>query len=169
MVNQYLKLLEGTNTKACLKTEQLAFYINAYNINAIKIVLTGYPRIDSIKDMGSIFESVWSRPVCKIDGKLLSLGEIENKIIRPRFHDPRIHFAINCASKSCPPLRSEPYSGKSLDRQLDLAARAFINSPRSNYLRGNMLYLSKIFDWYAGDFENWLLPIKEKLPQPPRT
>ena len=165
-VDRYRKLLEQTDTRTLAGNERLAFYINAYNINAIKIVLTGYPGIHSIKDRGSIFGSVWSRQVFTNGGKPLSLDEIENKIIRPGFHDPRVHFAVNCASKSCPPLRSEPYSGKLLDLQLDSAARAFLNNPRSNYLRGNTLFVSKILDWYAGDFRDGVLAFVMKYANP---
>jgi hypothetical protein len=83
----------------------------------------------------------------------MSLDELEHKIIRPRFQDPRIHFAVNCASKGCPPLLSEPYLGNALERQLDTATRAFINDPKSNRLTGETLYVSKIFDWYQADFK----------------
>lgn len=154
-VNRYLKLLEATKTKDLSKNKRLAFYINAYNINAIKVVLTGYPGIHSIKDMGSIFRSVWTKKVFVIDGKPVSLDDIESGVRSPEFHDPRVHFAINCASKSCPPLESEPYEGDTLDRRLDASAKAFINDPHSNFLKGNTLYLSKIFDWYSKDFKRW--------------
>lgn len=156
-VDRYLKLLEAVKPRELSRNEQLAFYINAYNINAIKIVLTGYPGLHSIKDMGSILGSVWGKKVFTIDGKPVSLDDIESKARGPGFHDPRVHFAINCASQSCPPLRPEPYEGDSLDRRLDSSAAAFINNPRSNYLKGNTLNLSKIFDWYSGDFKNWFL------------
>jgi len=84
----------------------------------------------------------------------LSLDNIEHDIIRPRFRDPRIHFAVNCASKSCPPLRSEPYRGKDLERQLDEMTKAFINDQSKNYLKGDTLYASSIFKWYSEDFHD---------------
>ncbi len=165
-VNRYLDVLERTHTPDLPKNEQLAFYINAYNVKAIKLVLMGYPGIKSIKEMGSVLSSPWKKQLCKIDGKLMSLDDIENQIVRPRFQDPRTHFALNCASKSCPPLLSEPYRGDVLDRQLDSSARTFINNPQSNYLKGNTLYVSKIFHWYEGDFKEGVLGFFMKFAEP---
>ncbi len=165
-VNQYLEQLERTHTQDLSSNEQLAFYINAYNVKTIKLVLMGYPGIKSIKEMGSVWSSPWRKQLCKIDGKLMSLDDIENQIVRPRFQDPRTHFALNCASKSCPPLLSEPYRGDVLDRQLDSSSRAFINNPQRNYLKGNTLYVSKIFDWYAGDFKEGVFGFFMKFAEP---
>ena len=102
-LDRYLQILEGTNTESLSHNEQFAFYINAYNAWTIKLVLTGYPGIESIKDLGGFFTSPWKKSIARIDGKVLTLDQIENDILRPRFADPRVHFAINCASKSCPP------------------------------------------------------------------
>jgi len=95
--------------------------------------------------------------MCRIDGKIITLDDIEHNILRPRFKDPRVHFAINCAAKSCPPLRSEPYYGGELDQQLEEMASAFINDPSKNRLEGNTLYVSKIFDWFEEDFNGDIL------------
>ena len=111
-LDQYLDVLEKTDSKKLSRNEQFAFYINAYNAWIIKLVLSGYPGIKSIKDLGSFFQSPWKKKLCRIDGKTLTLDDIEHKILRPRFQDPRVHFAINCASKSCPPLLSDPYRGR---------------------------------------------------------
>jgi len=151
-LDQYLKILEGVDTKGLSRDEQFAFYINAYNAWTIKLLLTGYPGVKSIKDLGSFFSSPWKKKICRIDGKIITLDDIEHNILRPRFKDPRVHFAINCAAKSCPPLRSEPYHGGELDQQLDEMASAFINDPSRNRLEGNTLYVSKIFDWFEEDF-----------------
>lgn len=156
-LDQYLLQLERTNTSALTPNDQLAFYINAYNAWTIKLVLGSYPGIKSIKDVGTIFSSPWAKKICRIDGKILSLDDIEHGIIRPRFRDPRIHFAVNCASKSCPPLASEPYRGVSLDAQLDAAARNFINDSARYRLDGNKLHVSMIFKWYASDFKDGVL------------
>jgi hypothetical protein len=118
-LDPYLNLLEETNIQDLPKNEQLAFYITAYNARAIKQVLTGCPRISSIKDTGSLWSSPWKKELSRIDGKPVGLDEIENQIIRPRFQDPRVHFPLNCASKSCPPLLSEPSGGYVPYRQLD--------------------------------------------------
>ena len=151
-LEQYLKVLEKTDTKTLSRNEQFAFYVNAYNAWTIKLILSGYPGIKSIKDLGSLFKSPWKKKICRIDGKIITLDDIEHNILRPRFKDPRVHFAINCAAKSCPPLRSEPYSGGELDQQLDEMTRAFINDLESNRLEGHTLYVSSIFKWFAEDF-----------------
>ncbi len=153
-LDQYLRILEGTNTKSLSHNEQFAFYINAYNAWTIKLVLSGYPGIESIKDLGGFFTSPWKKSIARIDGKVMTLDHIENDILRPRFADPRVHFAINCASKSCPPLQSKPYRGDILDQQLTEVTEAFINDPHRNRLEGNTLYVSKIFKWYSEEFDN---------------
>ena len=151
-LDQYLKVLEGTYAKALSRNEQFAFYINAYNAWTIKLILAGYPGVKSIKDLGSFFKSPWKKKICRIDGEVITLDRIEHGILRPRFKDPRVHFAINCAARSCPPLRPEPYQGAILDQQLDGMASAFINDPSNNHLEENTLYVSKIFDWFEEDF-----------------
>ena len=153
-LDQYLKLLEKTDSDNLSGNEQFAFYINAYNVWTIKLILSGYPGVKSIKDLGNIFKSPWKKKICRIDGDVITLDDIEHKILRPRFKDPRVHFAINCAALSCPPLISEPYRGDTLDRQLDHSVRAFINNPQRNYLEDNTLYISKIFKWFPEDFNN---------------
>ena len=153
-LDQYLKLLEKTDSDNLSGNEQFAFYINAYNAWTIKLILSGYPGVKSIKDLGNIFKSPWKKKICRIDGEVITLDDIEHKILRPRFKDPRVHFAINCAALSCPPLISEPYRGDTLNRQLDHSARAFINNPQRNYLEDNTLYISKIFKWFPEDFKN---------------
>lgn len=152
-LNQYLSTLEKTDTKALSRNEQFAFYINAYNAWTVKLILTGYPGVESIKDLGSFFRSPWKKKIARIDGNVITLDDIEHNILRPRFKDPRVHFAINCAAKSCPPLRSGPYRGGGLDQQLDEMTSAFINDSLRNRLEGNKLYVSKIFDWFEEDFK----------------
>jgi hypothetical protein len=101
-----------------------------------------------------LFSSPWKKKIARIDGQLLSLDQIEHDILRKRFKDARVHFAVNCASKGCPPLQEQPFTGSRLDSQLDQAARDFINSSRFNRLEGDTLYISKIFDWFAEDFDD---------------
>lgn len=153
-LDQYLKVLENVDSKSLSGNEQFAFYINAYNAWTIKLILSGYPGIKSIKDLGNILTSPWEKKICRIDGDVITLDDIEHHILRPRFKDPRVHFAINCASLSCPSLASEPYVGNSLNRQLNDAATAFINNPQRNYLEGNTLYVSRIFKWFGKDFND---------------
>jgi hypothetical protein len=153
-LDQYLSVLEKTDTKALARSGQFAFYINAYNAWTIKLILSAYPGIKSIKVLGSLLKSPWKKKIARIDGEVLTLDNIEHDILRPRFKDPRIHFAVNCASKSCPPLRSEPYRGDVLDRQLTEMTESFINDPARNHLEGNTLYVSSIFKWYSEDFND---------------
>ena len=153
-LDQYLKFLEKTDTKTLFRNEQFAFYINAYNAWTIKLILNAYPDLKSIKDLGSLFKSPWKKKIARIDQDVISLDNIEHDILRPRFKDPRVHFAVNCAAKSCPPLRSEPYQEEVLNKQLTEMTEAFINDPESNRIEGNTLYVSSIFKWYAEDFED---------------
>ncbi|MBW1734041.1 MAG: DUF547 domain-containing protein [Deltaproteobacteria bacterium] len=150
-LDRYLEVLEQVDSEALSRDDRFAFYINAYNAWTIKLILTGYPDVKSIKDLGSFFRSPWKKKICRIDGEVISLDQIEHGILRPRFKDPRVHFAINCAAKGCPPLRSVPYEGTNLDQQLDEMAAAFINDPSRNRLERNTLYASRIFDWFEED------------------
>lgn len=136
---------------------RLAYWINAYNAWVLREVVDHYP-IESITKIGAIPYSAFFVNRVTLGGKKMTLRSLENDIIRARFHDPRIHFAINCASLSCPPLAPHVYRADSLDRQLDEAARAFINDNRNVTLDegGRKIVLSKIFDWYAADFKNYL-------------
>ncbi len=132
--------------------ERLAFYINAYNILAIKMVIDNEP-LDSIKDAGSLFTSVWKTPAGVIAGKTVSLDEIEHKILRP-MGEPRIHMAIVCASVSCPDLRNEPYAADKLDDQLDSQTIGFLtNGAKGLRQAGQTIHISKIFRWFEEDFE----------------
>ncbi len=131
--------------------EQLAFYINAYNILAIKTVIDHWP-VESIKDVGSFLKSVWKKEAGIIGGKKISLSEIEHEILRP-MGDPRIHMAIVCASVSCPDIRNEPYTAKKLNQQLDDQAKKFLSNPQKGLsLDENIYRTSKIFDWFEKDF-----------------
>lgn len=153
-LDQYLKVLENVDSKSLSRDEQFAFYINAYNAWTIKLILSGYPGIKSIKELGNILKTPWKKKICRIDGDVITLDDIEHHILRPRFKDPRVHFAINCAALSCPPLWSQPFIGNTLDRQLDDATRVFINNSKRNYLDGETLYASKIFNWFGKDFND---------------
>jgi len=131
--------------------EKLAFWINTYNILAIKVVIDHAP-LASIRDVGSFFSPVWKKPAGMIAGKQRSLHEVEHQILR-NMGEPRIHFAIVCASVSCPDLRRESYRAATLDAQLDDQTRRFLNTPdKGMKISGNNIYISKFFDWIAEDF-----------------
>jgi hypothetical protein len=135
------------------REEALAYWINLYNAATLQLVLGGYP-VDSIKDLGNLIRTPWKRKVVKVEGLALSLDEIENDIIRPRFGDPRIHFALNCAAIGCPPLLDAAYLPDRLDAQLERQTQLFLGDPKRNGVDAEegKLYLSKIFDWYEEDF-----------------
>lgn len=151
-LDQYLQGLEQVDAERLPREEQFAFYINAYNAWTIKLILTGIPGVKSIKDLGSLLQSPWKKEFVRIHGKTLSLDDIEHAILRPRFKDPRVHFAIVCASKSCPPLIAEPYRGATLDAQLTRVTSDFLNDPANSKLEGNSLRASSIFKWFGEDF-----------------
>jgi len=133
------------------RDEQLAFYINAYNILALKTVADHWP-LDSIKDVGNLLSPVWDKPAGDLGGKSVSLGEVEHKILRP-MGEPRIHLAIVCASVSCPDLRDEPYTAAKLSAQLDEQAKRFLdNSGKGLLVDKDKIRVSQIFDWFEQDF-----------------
>ncbi|WP_299982930.1 DUF547 domain-containing protein [Desulfobacula sp.] len=161
LLDEYLAILSHTDAKSLSKNNRFAFYINAYNAFTIKLVLTKYPDINSIKEIGGFFSNPWNKKFILLQKKTVSLDYIEHKIIRPKFKDPRVHFAINCASKSCPPLRDEPYKGETLENQLNDQTREFINDKKNNFIKGDTLFVSKIFKWFEADFsDNSLMFIK---------
>ena len=151
-LDRYLEILEQVDPEKLPRKEQFAFYANTYNAWTIKLILSGYPGVTSIKDLGTLLKSPWKKEIVRIDESVVSLDHVEHKILRPRYQDPRVHFAINCAAKSCPPLRPEPFSGNILDQQLDDSTRSFINDPKSFRLENNELYVSRIFKWFSEDF-----------------
>ncbi len=133
---------------------QLAFLINAYNAWTVELILTKYPDIDSIKELGGLFSSAWDKSFISLLGKTLSLNDIEHTLIRGRegYNDPRIHFALNCASIGCPALREEAYTGAMLEQQLAQQTQRFLADSSRNYVKGDTVYLSAIFKWYGDDF-----------------
>ena len=141
------------------KDNQLAFLINAYNVFTVALILTKYPGLDSIKDLGSFFSSPWKKKFIKLLGQTRSLDDIEHKLIRGsgRYNDPRIHFAVNCASIGCPALRAEAYTGDQIDSQLHDQTRQFLSDSSRNRFENGQLEVSPIFKWYREDFEkSWL-------------
>lgn len=156
-LNSYLKLLSENhpNAKNWSRNEQLAYWINAYNAFTVKLITKYYP-VKSIKDIKKgvpFVNTVWDIKFIKIESATYDLNNIEHSIIRPKFNDPRIHFAVNCASGSCPSLLNEAYTAKRLDEQLDKVARSFLADKSKNKIASaSKAELSKIFSWYKGDF-----------------
>ena len=158
----YLSHLAATDPDAITNDlDRLAFWINAYNAFTLQVICDNYP-VKSINDLhfGGLYvgtvtnKTIWDRDFIVINGNKLSLNHIEHEIIRPRFRDPRVHFALVCASKSCPALRSEAFEGQSLEHQLDEQTREFFAETEKNRfdVKNQVAHLSKILKWYAGDF-----------------
>ncbi len=156
--SKYLDLLSKNHPsdKNWNRNEQMAYWINAYNAFTIKLICNYYP-VKSIKDIkkGIPFVSdTWAIDFIKIEGKTYNLNNIEHGILRPKYDDPRIHFAVNCASASCPKLQQEAFTADKLDAQLDAAAKTFINDGIRNKITSSKKGdVSKIFTWFAGDFK----------------
>ncbi|MFZ7124594.1 MAG: DUF547 domain-containing protein [Desulfobacterales bacterium] len=167
LLDTYLDHLAAVEVGQLPANEQFAFYVNAYNAWTIKLILTGWPGVESIKELGSLFRSPWKKNFVRLRSGMVSLDHIEHEILRPRFQDPRVHFAVNCASIGCPPLYPEPFTAERLDAQLDDATRSFINDPGYNRLENGTLFVSSIFKWYAEDFEGGVLPFFLKYADGP--
>jgi len=139
------------------QAQRRAFLINAYNAYTVELILTRYPKLLSIRDLGSLFSSPWKQSFFMLLGEKQSLDGIEHGLLRGAadFDEPRIHFAVNCASVGCPALRPEAYRAEILDEQLEDQTRRFFSDRTRNRFdaAGTTLYLSRILDWYAEDFE----------------
>ncbi|HEX5678595.1 MAG TPA: DUF547 domain-containing protein, partial [Alcanivorax sp.] len=182
-LNQYLQRLSDVDMETFddfSDDQKLAFLINAYNAFTVKLILKQESRPDSIRDIGSIFSGPWSQRFFTLLGKERTLDELEHQMIRgnPALMDPRIHFAVNCASVGCPALRPEAYTGEKLDAQLADSTRRFLSDRRRNRYDADseVLRVSSIFDWYEEDFEDsagslgdYLLQYADILALPPRT
>lgn len=159
-LDEYLKKISAISRHSFddfSEQQQLAFLINTYNGYQLKQVIDHYP-LKSIKDVGSFFSSPWSKEFFTLFGNPASLDYVEHQLIRQMFEEPRIHFAVNCASISCPPLANEAYQAAKLETQLETAAFNFLQDKQANYLEGETVYLSKIFDWYEEDFTGGVIP-----------
>lgn len=151
-LSRYVDELEAASPSDLDEPAALAYWINLYNATTVELVLSHYP-VDSIKDIGGFLRSPWNKKLVVVEGEKLSLNAIENEIIRERFADARIHFALNCASVGCPPLAREAYRGATLNDQLDAVCQRTLEDPRWVRIEDDRLLVSKIFDWYRGDFE----------------
>lgn len=158
-LDAYIAALERTRISALTRDEQFAAWANLYNAVTVRVILQRFP-VRSIKDIHSegaglnpkALTGPWLTKVVTVEGRRLSLDEIENAVMRPTFRDPRVHYAVNCASIGCPNLMPRAFRAATLDADLDAAARAYINHPRAVSVTGRGLRLSSIYDWYAGDF-----------------
>jgi len=165
MLDAYTEKLCATTKKTYQswdRNERFAFWINVYNAYTLELILDNYP-VGSINDLARGKTGPWDLPLIPLrafqpEGKDrdLSLNDVEQRILRPTFKDPRVHSAVNCASKGCPPLRNEAFVAERLDQQLDDQMRVFLaNRYRNRFDKaGNIVILNSIFEWYADDFDN---------------
>ena len=137
------------------RDEQLAYWINLYNALTVQVVLDNLP-VASIRDINTspgLFSSgPWGQEVVSVEGHALSLNDIEHRILRPIWRDPRIHYGVNCASIGCPDLAPRAYTGATVQGMLDAAARSYVNDPRGVLVRDGKVTVSRIYDWFIEDF-----------------
>ncbi len=157
-LDSYLEMLSNIDHDSFQQwpsADKLAFLINTYNAWTVELILTAYPDLESIKELGGFFQSPWEKAFISLFNKKVTLDHIEHDLIRgsQKFNEPRIHFAVNCASIGCPALRNEAYTAENLDRQLEQQTSLFLSDQSRNYLDDNTLYVSPIFKWYRNDFE----------------
>ena len=148
----FLERLAEVDLQSLERNEQKAFYINLYNAAMLQAVLDNAPS-KSVKQIGLLPFSIFKKKFIELNGRQISLDEVEKGILLKDYFDPRIHFAVNCASESCPPLREEPYCGKHLEAQLEEQTRLFAASDRAarKNAKGRYAY-SELFKWYNADF-----------------
>lgn len=150
----YLEALQAVPVSGLARDEQLAYWINLYNAKTVAIVLDDYP-VDSIRDIkfgSTLALGPWGKKVVEVEGRPLSLNDIEHGIVRPVFAEPRIHYALNCAAIGCPNLARSAYAAADLDAMLEAGARAYVNDPRGVRFAGDELTASSIYNWFRPDF-----------------
>ncbi len=160
-----LQSVPAAEFRSWLPSQRKAFLINAYNALTVKLITDHYP-VPSIKKIGGFLAKPWGVKFFKLlDGQIEKLDPIEHDYLRPEFKDLRIHAAVNCASISCPSLRGEPYLAEKLDSQLEEQMHLWLNDPSRNVFEGETgnLKISRIFDWYERDFDNWGGGVREVL------
>jgi len=154
-LSEYLDRLQAISVSALNRAEQKAYWINLYNALTIKVVLDHYP-VGSIRDIGIspgwFSAGPWDAKFLTIEGKKVSLNDIEHRILRPIWRDNRVHYAVNCASLGCPNLQPEPFTAENTERLLERGAREYVNHPRGARIEGGRLTVSSIFDWFQVDF-----------------
>ena len=155
-LQDYLEKLEGTGVSSLNRDEQAAFWINLYNALTIEVILEHYP-VESIRDIdispGWFSDGPWGAKLVTIEGQKVSLDDIEQRILRPIWQDPRLHYAVNCAIMGCPNLQPEPFTAENLEQLYERGARQHVNHPRGVEIRGEDLVLSSIYDWFQQDFD----------------
>ena len=153
MLDRYLASLQEIAISEFPRAEQMAFWINLYNALTVDVILDHYPVASILEiDLTPPSDGPWDAQLARVEGRDLSLNGIEHEILRPTFGDPRIHYAVNCASYSCPNLAAEPFTPVNLEDLLDRSARDYVNHPRGARFEDGRLIVSSIYLWYREDF-----------------
>ncbi len=162
----YINYLTSLDPRDYSRNEQFAYWINLYNAATVDLIVNHFP-VDSITDLGetALAFGPWDDPIVTIAGISLSLNNIEHGILRPIFKDPRIHFAVNCASIGCPNLQPQAFTSENLEELLHLGSQEFVSHPRALSADDDTLYLSSIFDWYAEDFGDETKAVLNKIAE----
>jgi hypothetical protein len=152
-LQRYIDRLEALQVSSLNRNEQLAYWINLYNAATVELILDNYP-LKSIRDIGGgLFSNgPWDDALLTVEGESLTLNDVEHRIIRPIWQDPRIHYVVNCASIGCPNLYPRPLTADTIEEVFEASARDYTNHPRGVRFHGNRLVLSEIFNWYVADF-----------------
>ncbi|MCF8780432.1 DUF547 domain-containing protein [Vibrio sp. IRLE0018] len=151
-LKQYLAKLAEYDPRTLNRSEQYAYWVNLYNAVTVDLILDNYP-IKSITKLGGLFSfGPWDEKVVTINGYDITLNDIEHRVLRPIWNDPRTHYAVNCASLGCPNLQPQAFTASNSEALLEQAAREFIASRKGVTLQGNKAQLSSIYDWFAEDF-----------------
>jgi hypothetical protein len=159
-LDAYVASLAAVEPDRLDRPEQMAYWINLYNSLTLKVVVDHYP-VASIRDIdispGLFSRGPWARPLLRVAGEALTLDDIEHRILRPIWRDPRIHYAVNCASIGCPNLQPRPFTAAGLEAMLEAACVDYVNHPRGvalvpRWLGGERVTASRIYDWFQEDF-----------------
>ena len=154
-LEDYIEGLAAVGVSRLNRDRQIAYWINLYNALTVKVILDHYP-VASIRDIdispGFFADGPWGRKLVTVEGEEVSLDDIEHRILRPIWKDPRLHYVLNCAALGCPNLQPHAATADNWDALLTSAARQYVNNPRGVGFDGERLVVSSIFDWYAGDF-----------------
>ena len=154
-LDDYIRSMTEVTVDTLSRDEQLAYWINLYNALTVRVVLRHYP-VETIRDInispGLFSNGPWDNKLIKIDGEPISLNDIEHRILRPIWRDPRIHYAVNCAAISCPNLQRDTYTGDAANQMLEDAAFAYVNDKRGISAQNNRVVVSSIYAWFIDDF-----------------
>jgi len=156
MLESYLDSLQQAPVSQLNRNEQKAYWINLYNAATIKVILDHYPVTSITKinlSSGLFSKGPWEAKILRIEGEEVSLNDVEHRILRPIWKDPRIHYAVNCASIGCPNLQDRAYTSENTEALLEKGAREYINHHRGTSFQGKKLVLSSIYDWFQEDFD----------------